>query len=78
MVEVTKEQFYASVGQLDVHPRPEGDHSSWETRTREVVGRTTPGYMCRDADGNYTSKSQYFVTERIASRMALRASGAEG
>lgn len=66
MIEVTKERFYATVGLMDVHPRPEPDHSSWETRGREVVGRTTPGYLCRDEIGQWTNKSRYFVAERFA------------
>ena len=66
MIEVTKERFHASVGQLDVHPRAERDHSSWETRSREVVGRTEPGYMCRDKDGYYTNEKRYWVADRFA------------
>ncbi len=66
MIEVTKEQFFATVGQLDVHPRAERDHSSWETRSREFVGRTTPGYMCRDEAGRYTSEKRYWVADRFA------------
>jgi len=66
MKEVTQEQFFASVGQMDVHPRVERDHSAWETRSRELVGRTEPGYMCCDKDGCYTSERRYWVADRFA------------
>jgi hypothetical protein len=46
LVEVTKEEFYASVGQMNVHPRSERDASYWETPGRVLMGKTTPGYMC--------------------------------
>lgn len=45
-VEVTKEKFHATVGQMNVHPRPEKDASYWETPYRDLMGKTTPGYMC--------------------------------
>lgn len=67
MREVTKEQFYATVGQMDVHPRTERDHAAWETRDRRLVGRTEPGYMLRDKDGNYTNEKRYWVNERLIS-----------
>ena len=66
MIEVTKERFFATVGQMDVHPSTHPDHSSWETRSREVVGRTTPGYLCRDESGQWTNKSRYFAAARFA------------
>lgn len=67
MIEVTKEQFFGTVGLLNVRPRPERDHSAWEmVSTRELVGRTEPGYMCRDKDGHYTSEKRYWVTDRFA------------
>lgn len=44
---VSKEEFYATVGQLNVHPRAERDASYWETPNRELMGKSTPGYMCR-------------------------------
>jgi ribosomal protein S6E (S10) len=44
-VEVTREEFHATVGQMDVHPRAERDASYWETRHRVLMGKTTPGYM---------------------------------
>lgn len=43
---VTKDEFYSTVGQMNVHPRPERDKTFWETPSRVVVGITTPGYLC--------------------------------
>jgi hypothetical protein len=47
MREVTKEQFFAVMGPLDVNPRPGRDFSEWETRDRRVIGRSWPGYLCQ-------------------------------
>ena len=44
MVVVTREQFFAYVGPRDIIPRPEREYSVWETRSRTLVGMTTPGY----------------------------------
>lgn len=45
---VTKEEFYAVINPLNVHPRPMKEYSSWEMLDggRRIVGRTYPGYMC--------------------------------
>lgn len=47
MILVTKDSFFATVGQLDVHPHIAGAHdpvdgytSSWETPQRHVLGRS--------------------------------------
>lgn len=45
MRQVSKEEFFATVGQMNVHPRPERDASYWETPYRELKGVTKPGYM---------------------------------
>ena len=46
MREVSKEEFHATVGQLNVHPRPEREASYWHhCHTRQLMGKTTPGYM---------------------------------
>lgn len=45
MVSVTKEQFYAAM-KIDVHPRAEKEASYWETPSRQLIGISTPGYMC--------------------------------
>lgn len=57
MREVTKDEFFATVGQMNVHPRPERDASFWETPGRQLMGKTTPGYM------GGAEPHRYFVTK---------------
>ncbi|OAD82903.1 hypothetical protein ATN89_17630 [Comamonas thiooxydans] len=73
MVEVTKDQFFKAVGGPEnIHPSSHPDHSSWEiVGTRTVVGRTEPGYKCRDKDGNYTSKKNFWLTKEFAARKGI-------
>ncbi len=47
-VEVTKDEFYAFVGPLNVHPRNERDRTYWETPNRHVVGLSS-GYLANPA-----------------------------
>lgn len=44
---VTRDEFYAFMGPLNVHPRVERDQTYWELPDRTLVGVTTPGW----ADG---------------------------
>lgn len=46
MVRVTKKEFYAHMGPLDVHPSVmhSPDFTVWELRNRTVVGRSYPGW----------------------------------
>ena len=44
MREVTMDEFYATVGPMNVHPRVEPEYTIWETPNRTVVGRSLPGY----------------------------------
>lgn len=44
MNKVSREEFLAYVGPRDVIPLPRADHTLWQTRDRQTVGRTTPGY----------------------------------
>lgn len=44
MREVSKEVFYARIGPMNVHPRPEAHETFWETPTRQLIGKSTPGY----------------------------------
>lgn len=45
MVIVTKDEFYAAIGPLDVHPSMlSPDFDSWELRDRTVIGRSYPGW----------------------------------
>lgn len=59
-VEVSKAEFHATVGQLNMHLRPEREESYWETPYREILGITRPGYI-----GGVTK--QYFVHKRFVS-----------
>lgn len=43
-VEVTREEFFAKIGPMDVHPYPEGPlpyTSYWHTRDRQLVGKSS-------------------------------------
>jgi len=56
MKEVTKEQFFAAIGKLDVHPHPEGRYpyvSYFKTRSGQVVGKIE--------DGGHSKPSRYFL-----------------
>lgn len=58
MREVTKAEFFATVGQLDAHPNCSlsTEYSVWEIRgTRQVVGRSYPGWK------NPGEPKRYFV-----------------
>lgn len=63
MRQVTKEKFFAKIGPLDVHPRSERMQTIWEDRRRSVIGRSTPGYLSQDEDGQYTDKKTYYLVE---------------
>ena len=48
MREVSRDEFFRAVGPQDVHPQSGPDEIIWERRPgRIVVGRSTPGYLCR-------------------------------
>lgn len=57
MKTVSKEEFYAFMGQQNVHPRSEPDRSVWETPNRQVLGVSRPGYKCE-------GEEVYMLTER--------------
>lgn len=44
-VVVDKAEFFATVGPMNVHPRPFRERTIWETPDRVVVGIETPGYL---------------------------------
>lgn len=69
MLEVTKAQFFEIIGPMNVHPRTERECSHWERcGTREIVGRSEPGYACRDKEGRYTTERRYWLADRYAER----------
>ncbi len=61
MQQVEKEKFFQAIGNMDVHPRPERYRVIWETAQRRVIGESTPGYLCRDANDQYTAETRYFL-----------------
>jgi hypothetical protein len=61
-VPVTKEKFFAIIGPLNVHPRPEPYRSVWvHQETHAILGIATPGYLCRTPNGAYTASKTYSV-----------------
>lgn len=66
MIEVTKEEFFAYVNgaPFDIHPRSERDKSVWETRSRVVIGESTPGYMCRGPTAFYLTEDSIASVRR--------------
>lgn len=56
MKEVTKDAFFERINPMNVHPRPERDMTYWETPTRQLIGKSTPGYMG-------TGPSTYFLAQ---------------
>ncbi len=59
MREVTKDQFFATVGQMNVNPRSEKTASYWETPSRQLMGRTEPGYICE-------GPKRYFIASHLS------------
>ena len=58
MREVSKDEFFATVGQLDVVLRCEPNATYWETRHRALKGKSTPGYM-GDAEKRWYVSEDY-------------------
>ena len=56
MREVTKEEFYGSVGRMDVVLRCEREATFYETRSRQTMGKSTPGYIAK-----FGEPRRYFV-----------------
>jgi hypothetical protein len=46
MKTVTKDEFFAAVGKLDVHPCPQRMKTLWKLRNGKIVGVSTPGWKC--------------------------------
>lgn len=70
MIEVTRDEFYACMGPLDVHPHPWPNRTEWKLRDRRLVAVSFPGYM-----GNYIDPAKYLVEE--ATLQAFRKGGAK-
>ena len=68
--QVTKAQFYASVGQLNVHPCSRREITEWvmQDGSSAVVGVSTPGYA-----NTWTAEGKTPETYRVVQRLAPRA-----
>lgn len=64
MREVTKEEFYAKIGPMNVGPSPQAQETLWYKLdgSRDIVGKTWPGYRCEDEHGRYTTEKRYYLT----------------
>lgn len=63
MREVTKSQFFQVIGPLDVHPNHQNPEcTAWETRNRQIVGHTVPGWRNGYVNGVKT-EPQYFLKD---------------
>lgn len=67
MVGVSREAFFATVGQLDVHPSPVGPYdrvfgytSEWKTRAGQVLAKTV--------GGTHLSETAYLVSQTFYER----------
>jgi hypothetical protein len=60
MVTVSREEFLAYVGPLDIVLRSEPDCIEWETRGRHLVGRSFPGWR------NHKAAKTYMLTRASA------------
>lgn len=59
MREVTKDEFFATVGPMNVHPSiVSPSHTSWETPLRKVIGVSFPGWK------NPGDPKRYFLNGR--------------
>jgi len=75
LVVVTKEEFFAYVGPRDIRPRAEREYSAWETPSRELIGKTTPGYANTWSPDGFAPEV-YMLTE--AARAALKSANGGG
>lgn len=67
MVEVSKDEFFQCIGPKNVHPRAERYYSEWEmVGSREIIGRTEPGYLCRTREGQLMTETKFWLSERFA------------
>jgi hypothetical protein len=53
MTPVSKEAFFEVINELNVTPNSDRMKTRWETPRRELIGVSTPGYMC-EGDGSYS------------------------
>lgn len=66
MKQVTKHEFFAAIGGLNVHPHSLPDRSDWETQdgSRRLVGRTYPGWRHRHGEAeSYYLEDAFLPTQ---------------
>lgn len=64
-VNVSKAEFFAVMGPLDVTPRPQPERKEWHTRDGAILGLSTPGYRNTWGPDGATPK-----VYQLASRLA--------
>lgn len=72
MVIVSQDEFFAGIAATPNDPMPSQSdpyHTSWETRSRQVVGRSYPGWKNSGMPGGKT----YMLVESIAKRVKASA-----
>lgn len=61
MKKVTKGEFFAVIGPLDVHPSHEKpDITQWKTRAGQIVGHSLPGWKNGYVNGQLIP-AEYFL-----------------
>jgi hypothetical protein len=61
MKPVNKDQFFARIGPLDVHPsHANPNFTEWKNRAGQVIGRSLPGWRNAYTDGKLTP-AEYFL-----------------
>lgn len=65
---VSKKHFYSVVNPMDVRCRPQKMETIWEGPGRTIIGRSTPGYLCRDEAGRYVEVKTYFLRPQFVNR----------
>lgn len=69
-IPVSREHFYAVIGPLEGFSfRSERMEGFAMLNGHRVIGRYTPGYLCRDEQGRYTETKKYFLTREYAEKI---------
>lgn len=46
LTSVTKEEFFAKIGPMNVHPQSMPEATYWKTPNQILIGISTPGWKC--------------------------------
>lgn len=64
MRKVSKDEFFAAVGNRDAHPISGPERDVWEDqKTRQILGYTYPGYLMRNVLGKYQAETTFFLPD---------------